>query len=310
MSTKSTASPPPQHSRGSCPPLVPEHPISTANALAVGISRGRTRAVGYKRPFPGVVAPVAWGEDVASLAVAYAQKMSLSHCFSHSTAAVLLGMRLPREMQGVAEIHVTGAPTQRAPRGRRVRGHVGNPDVLLLNGLRVTTPVTTWCQLGATHGIDDLVIAADGMLARKSPLATMAELRHAVDCWRGRRGFRNLQEALFLVRERTDSSRETMLRLLIIRAALPEPMINFPVRSRKGSVVAHGDLAYPQFKIVIEYDGDQHRTDPAQYYLDINRLERITREGWQVIRVNRQHMRQPRSVVSRIRNALLDAGSL
>ncbi len=99
-----------------------------------------------------------------------------------------------------------------------------------------------------------------------------------------------------------------MLRLLIVRAGMPEPMINAPIRSRDGRIVAHADLAYPEFNLVLEYDGDQHRTDRAQYYLDINRLERITREGWRVMRINLKHMASPTILAAAIREALADAG--
>ena len=99
-----------------------------------------------------------------------------------------------------------------------------------------------------------------------------------------------------------------MLRLLIVRAGMPEPMINAPVRSRAGRVVAHADLAYPEFNLVLEYDGDQHRTDRSQYYIDIDRLERITREGWRVIRINLKHMANAATLAATIREALVDAG--
>jgi len=74
--------------------------------------------------------------------------------------------------------------------------------------------------------------------------------------------------------------------------------------------VAHADLAYPEFNLVLEYDGDQHRTDKDQYYLDVKRLERITREGWRVIRINRQHMASPSALAALIREALDDAVKL
>lgn len=277
-------------------------------ALECGVTPSRLRASDLRHMFHGVIVPQGWGMDVTSLAQAYAQKMTSEQCFSHATAAILWGMRLPRSMMERQELHVTIRPPHRAPRGCFVRGHVGTYDAVRVNGLRVTTLVATLCQLAPMLSRDDLVIAADGLLARKSPRATMAELQAAVDDWHGRRGFRQLRDAMVFVRERTDSARETMLRLLIVRAGMPEPMINVPVRSRAGRIVAHADLAYPEYNLVLEYDGDQHRTDRAQYYIDINRLERITREGWRVIRINLKHMANPTSLAAVIREALVDGG--
>ena len=242
------------------------------------------------------------------MAHAYAVKMPTAHYFSHTTAAILHDMRLPREVQKLQELHVAAGNDSWPPQGRGIRGHVGAVDSIMVDGLRVAPVVVVFCQLSTMLRLDDLIIVADGLVARKNPAATMANLQRAVEAWRGARGYRNLVEALPHVRERTDSARETMLRLLIVRAGMPEPMINAPIRSRDGRIVAHADLAYPEFNLVLEYDGDQHRTDRAQYYLDIQRLERITREGWRVMRINLKHMASPTVLAAAIREALADAG--
>jgi very-short-patch-repair endonuclease len=211
-------------------------------------------------------------------------------------------------MRQKEEVHVISNSNGRPPRGQRVRGHSGSASVIEIDGLRVTTAIMTWCHIAQGLKLDDVIIVADGLVCRKDPVATMAELQQAVERWRGARGYRKLAEALVHVRERTDSARETMLRLLLVRSGLPEPLINAPIRSRTGLVVAHSDLAYPDYRLALEYDGDQHRTNQSQYYIDIDRLERITREGWRVIRINRRHMSEPRALERLVRQALVDAG--
>lgn len=242
------------------------------------------------------------------MAIAYATKMPPTHYFSHSTAAILHDMRLPRFIQELNELHVSASPESWPPQGRRIRGHVGSVDPVKLRGLQLVPAVVALCQLSTILELDDLIIAADGLVERQNPVTSMGDLRLAVAGRQGARGYRNLLAALLHVRERTDSARETMLRLLIVRAGLPEPMINAPIRSRTGQVVAHADLAYPEYNLVLEYDGDQHRTERSQYYLDIDRLERITREGWRVIRINFKHMASPAALAALIRQALADAG--
>ena len=281
--------------------------MTTIEASTLGLSRSRTRSQEFRRPFRGVIAPANWLGSPEFLAIAYAKKMQSHQWFSHATAGILHGMRLPLAIQRREEIHVSASSGHRAPRGRRIQGHIGTANVIVLRGLPVVSAVTSWCQLALTLSHEELIIAADGLLARQNPVATMGILRRAVVDWRGKRGYQNLLEAMPLVRERTDSARETMLRLLILRSGMPEPIVNAPIRSRTGHVVAHADLAYPEFNLVLEYDGDQHRTDKDQYYLDVKRLERITREGWRVIRINRQHMASPSSLAALIREALDDA---
>ena len=290
------------------PSAIRGRPVTPVAAAASGVSRSRMRASDLKTAFRGVLVPSSWGDDPVSLAHAFAVKMSPDQSFSHTTAAILQGMRVPQVMLQKAEIHVMSTVHGRPPRDCRVTGHRSSAPTMKFDGLRVTTPLATWCLLAQSLTLDDLIIAADGLVCRKNPAATMAELHDAVAGWRGARGYRKLSEALLHVRERTDSARETTLRLLLIRGGLPEPLINAPIRNRAGLVVAHADLAYPSFRLVVEYDGDQHRTDQAQYYVDIDRLERITREGWRVIRINRRHMQDPRRLENLVRQALVEAG--
>lgn len=98
---------------------------------------------------------------------------------------------------------------------------------------------------------------------------------------------------------------ETILRLAILRAGLPEPRVNYKIANRTGDVVAHGDLVFPAARVVVEYDGDQHRTDARQYYLDVDRLWRIHSLDWNVVRINRTHLAGGAAeAVRRIRLAL------
>lgn len=47
-------------------------------------------------------------------------------------------------------------------------------------------------------------------------------------------------------------------------------------------------MAYRYEKVAVEYDGDHHRGDEAQYNRDIARLQTLEQLGWIVIRVTRR----------------------
>jgi hypothetical protein len=53
------------------------------------------------------------------------------------------------------------------------------------------------------------------------------------------------------------------------------------------------DLVYLAFKIIIEYEGDQHRTDRGQWNRDIDRHEDFARDHWTLIRVTSERLRWP-----------------
>ena len=182
----------------------------------------------------------------------------------------------------------------------------GTVTVTTNRGLRLSSPVDTWCALSTQLTLDELIIAGDWLVKRKSPLAELAELRSRAEAYAGRPGAELLRRAAALVRPRTDSPRETLARLSLIRAGLPEPEVNFEIRDAVGRFVAFGDLAYPDFKVLIEYDGAQHREDEDEYNRDVNRLNDIMQLEWLIVRVNKSHSKS--QVVARARAALVSRG--
>ena len=199
----------------------------------------------------------------------------------------------------------------RRRRGLAVRGHLvlsGDVSVVQIDGMSVASAVDTWCQLASVLSIDQLVIMGDALVRREDPLATMDDLYAAVERRSGRRGIRRLRDALALVRPRTDSVKETELRLAILRAGLPEPEINVPICDADG-FIGLGDLVYRALKILIEYDGGQHREDEKQFLHDVDRLDRAMAEGWRVIRVTKKHAAARfEPAIERIRDALIKRG--
>jgi len=97
------------------------------------------------------------------------------------------------------------------------------------------------------------------------------------------------------------------LRLLLVRARLPEPDINRMV-SAPGERVRFGDLVYWEWRVVVEYDGEHHRRNERQYAADVARLEELARAGWTVIRVLRSHFADEAAIIARVVRALSDRG--
>lgn len=143
----------------------------------------------------------------------------------------------------------------------------------------------------------------DGLVRRKRPLVTLDELREAVDGIATHRGAKRLREALRWIRPRTDSARETVLRLLIIRAGFPEPEINGPIFNSFGALIAHGDLVYREQKVIIEYDGEGHLT-ARQRAIDLRRLDDLREEGWRIIQVDKALLAARATLLGKIERAL------
>ena len=67
-------------------------------------------------------------------------------------------------------------------------------------------------------------------------------------------------------------------------------------------------VLYKAFRILIEYEGDQHRTDKTQWKTDIDRHEDFVRDGWALYRVTAARARHPRRVVERVHAMPVEAG--
>jgi very-short-patch-repair endonuclease len=44
-------------------------------------------------------------------------------------------------------------------------------------------------------------------------------------------------------------------------------------------------MGWEEFKLAVEYDGEQHRVDPGRYAYDLLRSEDLERLGWTRVRV-------------------------
>ena len=294
------------------PPEFRDEPFLVAEARRAGLTRARLGGRDLARPFRGLRVAGNAPASVRELCGAYVARMPPTHVFSHLTAASLHGMPLPQWALADRRLHVTVPASNRPPQMRGIVGHQLRGlqmDVELLGGLPVTSPIQTWFDLGSLLYRDDLVAAADFLCAGREPRYTPFELRAAATRLVGRRGCRRLREAASIARARVDSAKETEVRLLLVDAGLPEPVVNLELTDAAGRFVARVDLAWSDWRVCIEYEGDGHRTDRAQFRTDITRRERVEDLGWRMIRVTDDDLQNGgRELLRRVRAALAGRG--
>lgn len=284
-------------------------PFAVADARAGGIRKRRLYAVDLVRPFAGVRSADDRSDDLDWLCAAYLARAPEDRFFSHLTAARLHRLPLPVAVQVDHRLHVSVLAPARAVRGAGVAGHqlTAKPGLVTrVRGLPVANAVETWCQLAPSLGVDALVTAADALVAvgTIAPQRTLEAMTAAlrVD---SRRGVIALRSAFELVRPGTRSPAETRLRLLLLRAGIREPLVNQRVYARDGTFLGEGDLVFPEERLIIEYEGDYHRTDLRKFRDDIHRRERFEDERWSVLRLTADDL-NGRSVetVERVRRRL------
>ena len=220
---------------------------------------------------------------------------------SQTLATSVTGLRLLGVMVGSPEPlrFVTTHPRQVRRQGIRVR-RVGS-----LPPHRDSVAIPEYCWLTAALELNllDLVTAGDWLL--REQLTTLPTLQAYVQAATSR-GARVARGAVGLVRRRVDSPRETWLRLCLVLTGLPMPECNPVVDGRRRS--GRVDLVYLEFRVLIEYEGDQHRGDKRQWNRDIDRYEDFTRQGFVIIRITAERARYPRLVVRLVDEALRAGG--
>lgn len=305
--------------------------FTVQEALASGVGVSRLRRTDLTRPFRGLRttdspassdSPKDLQHLVTARALQYARIMPSQSFFTHVTSAVLWGLPLPRSLFRATSETMTPHATlldvgvfspDRNLRTAGVRGHevaarrahvVRHPQF----GVSLASPASTWAMLGSVLRQHDVIALGDAVVRERifsddpPPLASLAQLDAAVRSGR-RVGIRRLREAVPFVRTRSASRTESLTRMLIIDAGLPEPELNWSVFDA-GLLVACVDLAYPALLIAVEYEGEHHLLDPVQWSKDIARYERLAALGWIVIRVTKHDLfSDPDSIVRRIRSA-------
>lgn len=322
--------------------------FSVGAARAAGVSDARLRGPDLASPFSGVRCrrmpePLDPDESptarearsrrnrIHARARAYRAIMSDDAFFSHVTAALVWGIPVPlRVLRGAGEgagrpdrpIDVAVLLPRCGPRVAGVRAHRLSPALIhtrVRDDLRVASPATVWAQLGEVLTVDELIVAGDAIVREPrlprgmrgepgSGLATMAQLRASAHAGR-RIGVARLREALPQIRIGSASPPETDLRLAMLRAGLPAPALDVDVLGEHGDLIGFTELGYPRWMILIEFEGDHHRTSRAQWDRDIEKHAQCVALGWTVLRYTARHVRpNPGPAITGIREALMRAG--
>jgi hypothetical protein len=173
---------------------------------------------------------------------------------------------------------VTGLRTRTSP--------LAPEEVDVLAGIRVTTPLRTAWELAMRLDPVEAVVYCDALSALGR--FGVAELRDYLGSRAGRYGCRLAKRVFSLVDDRAESPQESRLRVHLIRAGLPPPVPQYEVH-RGGTLVARVDLAWPECRFAVEYDGVWH-ANAKQLVHDRRRLNHLQAAGWYIHHVTVRDM--------------------
>lgn len=257
-------------------------------------------------------------EDLAARCRALLTALPAAAFLTHVTAARLWPLPLPTARPD-EPIHVAVRRPARPPRRTGVAGHVivdAHAGVVRRAGLAVIDPATLFCQLATQLSLPDLVAVGDALTLRPvytnfgelRPWLTVDQLHVRIEHFHGRGKLRAVQAA-DLIRPGAESRPETLVRLALVDAGLPEPELQLDITDSGGRWFGRADMAYRNQRMIVEYDGDQHRSNTAQFDKDVKRLDDFYALGWRVVRiVGRSFFANPQESVDRVARALIERG--
>lgn len=276
-------------------------PFSLAEARTAGLSPSALKGKAWRRLGSELYY---WSElrlDPWHVLSTWHRFISPSAVFSGSTAAWMLGLDFePTDPVNVVVPLDSGVRSRAGLSARRCE--LGAKESVDIRGLPATNLLRTLLDLCIQLTDVEALVAID--------MAVQRGFVDVVELWRhgqsaaGRPGSARLRE-LARFAEAAESPMETRLRWLLLQARLPRPQVQVDVRDSNGRFLGRADLYYPAERLIIEFDGGNHRD---RLIGDDRRQNLLVGSGHQVLRFTTADLKgRPDVVVAQVRGAL--AGS-
>lgn len=167
-----------------------------------------------------------------------------------STAAALYGF----DTEGDAALHVINPPHHqlRSADGLVVHRREGAP-LTIVDGRPLTAPA--WTAVEVARGLRRPRALATLDAALRGRTCNRTELWRAAREQAGRRGIVAVRDLIPLADALAVSPMESEVRLIILDAGLPTPTLQYEVVDGNGEL-RRLDLAWPEHRIAVEYDGE------------------------------------------------------
>jgi len=250
----------------------------------VGVTR-RER-IQRRRLGRGVYCPADLPEGPWTVLRAWLEALPPDSVVAGPTAAWLLGLDL--DPTNPVEVIVPIGSWARSRAGLRVRHcAITSSEVVRVQCQLATTIDRTLRDLSLRLSDVELMIAIDG--AFRHGLTDASRLRF-------NRRLRRLGE----LGAPAESAMETRLRWTLIQAGLPRPEVQTRLFDSAGEFVGRADLYYPSARLVIDYDGGNHRDRLVE---DNRRQNMLINAGYRVLRFTAAD--RPLTITAQVRQALV-----
>lgn len=267
------------------PPQLKLGPFTVQEAAAAGVSRYALRGSSWRRLSNGFYCWAELKEDPWKFLCALERLLPQGAMFAGQTSAWLHG--LPVDPPPPVEVIVPPDSGWRSRGGLTIR-HC-EADAVVVRGVRVTSVLRTLVELNSRlAAMESLVLLDAALHLRLTTKARLVNIRRLLP--------------LAELAEPAESPMETRLRWHILHAGLHRPQVKSELRNEEGRFVGRADLYYPAARLIIEYDGQNHRDRIVD---DNRRQNALLSTGFKLLRFAAADVHQwPDAVAGQVRRAL------
>ncbi len=286
--------------------IVPEElrhgPFNLEEAQAAGLRVWQLRGKTWRRLAPGLYVPAGLADSPLVRLAAALRRLPAQAVFACRTAAWL--HRLDVEPCDPIEVIVPDGAGVSARAGMSVsRARLERGEVVWRDGMPVTSIRRTLVDIGRWLPLVEAVVIAD--MALHARLLSKADLAEAVHAQAGTRNVASLRRMVELAEPGSESVMESRLRMILVLAGLPTPLVQVSLYDEQGEFLGRPDLLYPAERLYIEYDGGTHRHRLAA---DNRRQNRLLGAGYRPLRYTAADvLHTPAAVVAQVHAALIEA---
>lgn len=281
-------------SRPCIPPELKLGPFTIGDAKAAGVTPTALRGRSWIRLERGIYCWAGVIADQWRILDVY-QRLLPKSVFAGRTAAWLHG--LPVEPHDPIEIIVPANSGVRSRRGLFVRrAELKATDVMTVRDLRATAVLRTLSDLcSRLKGVEALALMDASLRLKLINSGALEDSSICVRSWAS-------------LAEPAESVMETRLRWLLIKAGLPRPTVQRNLKDVEGRFLGRADLFYPKARLVIEYDGGNHRERLVE---DNRRQNQLINAGFTMLRFTGADIRdRPYTIVAQVRRAISGAAGV
>lgn len=166
-------------------------------------------------------------------------------------------------------------------------------------------PAAAFIAYCARSRVLDAIQVGDWLLWHRH--TTLDEIRDLALSARWRAG---ADEALWILEHlepRSRSLKESETRAVLTFSGLPRPLSNCPVPVGE-DVEIIGDLWYPEWRVLVEYEGGQHQEERAVYLSDLDRYDLVRHAEIRYVQVTKERLAHARTLVGVVYRQLVAGG--